>query len=536
MSVAPHPPTTVAAPPPTRWRRYCERRCDVPECGVSVDVSRVSWSDGFLESRLPKMAAAFKAMTALEAGGLANTTEDRMVGHYWLRAPALAPEEKQRQAIAAAIRGVQDFSDAVSAGEIRGAGGLFQDVIHVGMGGSALGPQLVCDALGAGPTRIHFLDNADPDGVDRVVRAVGGLDRTLVSVVSKCGWTPTTQHLVLELRAAYAREALTFESHAVATTVADSPLDVQAAQQGWLRRFPIWDWVGGRTSVTSAVGLLPAALAGVDTEGFLDGAAAMDARTRDVDYRRNPAALLALAWLWLGDGRGSKRMLLLPYKDRLALFPRYVQQLVMESLGKRHDRSGAVVEQGLTVFGHKGSSDGHSYLQQVRDGTPDTFVTFISVYQQHSQLSVDLGQGATLGDYLAGYLDATRDALYERGRESLTITLEALSARSLGAVIALYERAVGLYAELINVNAYDQPGIEKDAAAAAIDVQRQALSHLARTRQQLTADEIAAALGQPEAAELIFRNLERLAVVGRGGVIKRAATELANTRFFVGAG
>jgi glucose-6-phosphate isomerase len=533
---APDLPLAIAPSPRTRWRRYCERRCDVPDCGLTLDVSRVSWNDRFVDSSLPKITAAFDAMRLLEAGALANLSEDRMVGHYWLRAPALAPQNDLRRAIADAIRQVRAFSQAVAAGDVRGTGGPFEHVIHVGIGGSALGPQLLCDALGTGRIQVHFLDNADPDGVDRVLRALGGsLDRTLVSVVSKCGWTPTTQHLTLELAAEYARTGVPFAKHAVATTVPGSPLDLQAVAEGWLERFPIWEWVGGRTSATSAVGLLPAALAGVDIAALLEGAAAMDARTRDSRHQDNPAALLALAWLWLGEGRGSKRMVVLPYKDRLALFPRYVQQLVMESVGKRHDRRGTIVEQGLTVLGHKGSSDNHSYMQQVREGTPDAFTTFIGVHEVRLTEPVDLGEGATLADYLAGYLEATREALYERQRESVTITLDALSPRSLGALIALYERAVGLYAELIDVNAYDQPAVEKDAAAAIVDLQRLALSYLMQTRRPLTAEEIATGLDRPDAVETIFKSLERLAVGRRRGVIKIGAPQIADSRFAVGA-
>jgi glucose-6-phosphate isomerase len=141
----------------------------------------------------------------------------------------------------------------------------------------------------------------------------------------------------------------------------------------------MFDWVGGRTSELSAVGLLPAALQGVDIQAMLDGAAAMDAATRTHDTLKNPAALLALMWFHATGGKGQKDMVVLPYKDRLLLFSRYLQQLVMESLGKRLDLDGKRVDQGINVFGNKGSTDQHAYVQQLRDGVNNFFITFIRV-------------------------------------------------------------------------------------------------------------------------------------------------------------
>src|SRR5262249_48007618 len=148
---------------------------------------------------------------------------------------------------------------------------------------------------------------------------------------------------------------------------------------GFLARFPMWDWVGGRTSELSAVGLLPAALQGIDIDAMLEGARACDAVTRVHDTRKNPAAVMALCWYWSGHGKGEKDMVILPYKDRLELFSRYLQQLVMESLGKEKDLAGNVVNQGIAVYGNKGSTDQHAYVQQLRDGRLNFFVTFIEV-------------------------------------------------------------------------------------------------------------------------------------------------------------
>jgi glucose-6-phosphate isomerase len=139
------------------------------------------------------------------------------------------------------------------------------------------------------------------------------------------------------------------------------------------------DWVGGRTSELSAVGLLPAALQNISIRSILGGAKEMDAATRIPDLRRNPAALIALAWYYAGNGKGEKDMVVLPYKDSLLLFSRYLQQLVMESLGKEKDLDGNLVYQGIAVYGNKGSTDQHAYVQQLREGLSSFFVTFIEV-------------------------------------------------------------------------------------------------------------------------------------------------------------
>ena len=502
----------------TLWNRYCRYRLSSEDLGFSLDVSRVRFEDDYLDRMTQEKSAALDAMAALEAGAVANRDENRMVGHYWLRAPQLAPSDQIRGEIEGAIDSVSAFASAVHDGTIQGADGPFSSLVHVGIGGSALGPELVCVALASASDRVRtfFLDNSDPDSIDRLSQLLGNqLGGTLVSVVSKSGWTPTPQQVTSELEALYERAGLRFADHAVATTMPGSELDLRARKEGWLGVFPMWDWVGGRTSVTSAVGLLPAALQGLDVAAFLRGAAEMDELTRRGTPAANPAMLLALMWHWLGNGRGDKHMVLLPYKDRLALFPRYIQQLVMESIGKRLSRDGSVVEQGLIVFGNKGSTDQHAYVQQLREGPANFFVTFVCAGLERSGPLVDVEPGVTLGDYLFGHAEGTRDALYERGRQSITITLRDVSEFSLGALIALYERAVGLYAELLNVNAYHQPGVDKNPAAQTVELQKNVLAYLGRCRDPHTAEEIASAIGERDRTETVHKLLERLAADSR---------------------
>jgi glucose-6-phosphate isomerase len=258
----------------------------------------------------------------------------------------------------------------------------------------------------------------------------------------------------------------------------------------------------------SAVGLVPLLLQGVDMGALLAGAAAMDAWTRTAETRRNPAMLLALMWHHAGKGRGEKDMVVLPYKDRLVLFSKYLQQLVMESLGKELDLDGKKVNQGLAVYGNKGSTDQHAYVQQLRDGVNNFFATFIEVRQGRRGSSIAVEGGATSADFLQGFLRGTRTALYENERGSVTVSIPEVTPQTVGALIALYERAVGFYASLVKINAYHQPGVEagKKAAAALLKLQARVRAALSATEQ--TAPEIAAPLGEePEAVYHVLTHL-----------------------------
>ncbi len=372
------------------WQRFQRYLLTYDDLGFSIDVSRMRFADDFFATMQSRVEAAFASMRALEAGAIANPDENRMVGHYWLRAPALAPNDQLRADIEKTNAQIGQFAADVHSGKIGGAnGGRFAHVLLIGIGGSALGPQFVADALGTArdPVKLHFFDNTDPDGFDRVFAQLADvLPATLVVVVSKSGGTKETRNGMLEAEAHYKRMGLDFGKHAVAVTGVDSELDRYARAHGWLARFPMFDWIGGRTSVMSAVGLVPAALQGFDIKNFLAGAAAMDAHTRTQDVARNAAMLLALMWYYAGNGRGEKDMVVLPYKDRLMLFSRYLQQLVMESLGKEKDLAGNVVRQGIAVYGNKGSTDQHAYVQQLRDGVLNFFVTFIEVRQDRATL------------------------------------------------------------------------------------------------------------------------------------------------------
>jgi glucose-6-phosphate isomerase len=498
------------------WQRYQNWLYFNEGLGFYLDISRIRFDDAFVAQMEPKFAKAFDDMAALEAGAIANPDEDRMVGHYWLRDPDLAPTPELAADVTSTLKAIEAFASQVRTGSIYPPGQeRFTDVLSIGIGGSALGPQFVAQALGPDfpPLNIHFIDNTDPEGIDRTLaRLADHLATTLVIVISKSGGTPETRNGMVEVQHHFTSRGLDFSKQAVAITGIDSNLDHRAKSEQWLATFPMHDWVGGRTSELSAVGLLPAALQGIDIRSILGGAREMDAATRVANLRQNPAALLALAWYAAGNGKGDKDMVILPYKDSLLLFSRYLQQLVMESLGKEKDLDGNPVYQGIAVYGNKGSTDQHAYVQQLREGVANFFVTFIEVLKDREGPSVEVEAGVTAGDYLFGLLQGTRQALYDNARDSITLTIPEVNAHNVGALIALYERAVGLYASLVNINAYHQPGVEagKKAAASVIKTQLQIMQVLPAASEPITLEALANRVGAPEDIETIYKMVRHL--------------------------
>jgi glucose-6-phosphate isomerase len=508
------------------WQRYQDWLYYHEGLGLYLDVSRMGFDDGFVAKMQPRFEKAFKNMAALEAGAIANPDEDRMVGHYWLRDPDLAPNPEIKQEITSDLDKIDSFTAKILSGEIRPPQAVkYTDILSVGIGGSALGPQFVAEALaGNSPALgIHFLDNTDPAGIDRVLdRLKDKLTSTLVIIISKSGGTPETRNGMVEVKKAFAESGLEFARQAVAITMEGSKLHGIAISEGWLATFPMFDWVGGRTSELSAVGLLDAALQGIDIHAMLAGAKEMDAATRVPDLKRNPAALLALSWYFAGNGKGEKDMVILPYKDNLLLFSRYLQQLVMESLGKEKDLDGNTVHQGIAVYGNKGSTDQHAYVQQLREGVPNFFITFIEVLHDRKGSSVEVEPGITSGDFLSGLLQGTRAALYENQRGSITVTIPEVNARMVGAMIALYERAVGLYGFLVNINAYHQPGVEagKKAAAGILELQTKIVQALKQETAPLSIAALAEKIGAPDRAETVYLICRHLAANNRGVTLK----------------
>lgn len=492
------------------WQRYQDWLYYHSELGLYLDISRIRFTPAFVTQMQPKFVKAFTDMKALESGAIANPDEQRMVGHYWLRSPEIAPTEELRKDITETLDRIEEFTKKVHAGIIHPpAGSKFTDILSIGIGGSALGPQFVAQALAKAdvPLKISFIDNSDPDGIDLVLDLLGDrLSTTLVLVISKSGGTPEAANGMKEAEFAFQKVGLDFAKQAIAITGVGSALEKYAIGNGWLDTFPMYDWIGGRTSELSAVGLVPAALQGINIREMLRGANLMDAATRVEDLRQNPAALLAMSWYFACNGKGEKDMVILPYKDRLLLFSRYLQQLVMESLGKEKDLNGNLVYQGIAVYGNKGSTDQHAYVQQLREGVPNFFATFIEVLQDSAKHHPEVEEGVVTGDYLLGFLQGTRSALYENGRDSITVTIPVVSELTIGALIALYERAVSFYASLVNINAYHQPGVEagKKAGAKVLALQKKLVTVLKASTVSLSLEEIATKIDALDEVETLY--------------------------------
>lgn len=504
------------------WQNFKKNFLNFPELGISLDTSLIKKPDVPPNYLKKLFEYAFKQMQDLEKGSIANPDENSMVGHYWLRKPEIAPTVEIKNKINTSIKKIKKFAAEIHQGKIKPQNSeTFENLLLIGIGGSILGQQFLQNALCSNSDRMNFffLDNTDPDGIDQVMNLIGQrLKKTLTLVTSKSGETIETRNAMLEVSSRYKDSGLDFSKHAVIITKEDSQLDILTKNKEFLDRFPMWEWVGGRTSILSPVGLLPMALQGIDIEMFLKGAKEMDELTRLSEVKQNPAAMLAWIWYHVGEGRGKKAMVILPYKDRLIFFSRYLQQLVMESLGKEKDLEGNKVHQGLTVFGNKGSTDQHSLVQQLREGPANYFVNFIEVLKDRDSKSLEFEPGITSGDFLHGFLLGTRSALSESGHESICITMKEINALTLGALIALFERTVGIYAYLIGINAYNQPGVEdgKKAAENVIKLLKKIQKHLKSYPElKFTAPEIADAIGENEKTETIFRILLHLSVNSR---------------------
>lgn len=425
-----------------------------PQTAFTLDIGGMELDPAGLDRLRAPLAAAHAEMQKLEGGEIKNPDEKRQVTHF---------SDRLTYAASPLFRDVEAFAREIA------AAGEIDAVLVNGIGGSALGPQLLQVALNGpywnelgraarrGFPKLYFVDNTDPAGLVDAL-AVLDLARTLVVTISKSGGTQETKNNMLVLEAAYRAAGIPAAPHLVAVTMAGSELDRHARAGGWRQVFPMAESIGGRTSETNIVGHVPAALAGIDFAAFVTGARHMDELTRQADPARNPAYLLAAAWYLAGDGRGDRNMVVVPYADRLLLLGKYLQQLVMESLGKEKDLDGRVVHQGLTVYGNKGGTDAHAYIQQLNDGRDDFFVTFIEVLRDAA--AYPIADGLTMGDYLHGFKTGLANALRAKHRRVIDVVIEELSPFSLGMLIALYERTVAVYAELIHINAFHQPGVQ----------------------------------------------------------------------------
>jgi glucose-6-phosphate isomerase len=357
-----------------------------------------------------------------------------------------------------------------------------RDVLVLGIGGSSLGARALIEALcppqnlpqhlrpfRAGvPPRLHLPDNCDPwllwhqlDALDP--RTTG------VLVVSKSGGTVETaaQMLIVRKWLEDSVGAVGLRARLVAITdPAVGTLRALCEHEGWAS-LPIPSNVGGRFSLLSAAGLMPAVLSGIDAEQLLDGAAAMAQRCRTAVLRDNPAGIIAALHYLHHRQKGRAIHVMMPYADRLRAFTAWYVQLWAESLGKRVDREGRTVESGPTPLPAMGATDQHAQVQLFMEGPRDKLITFISVANSDRDLTIPAASGPdgylagrSLGAVLDAELQGTVEALASDGRPSLRLTLERLDASGFGGLCFLYEAATAFAGELYGINAFDQPGVE----------------------------------------------------------------------------
>ena len=463
-------------------------RLSLDAAGLSLDLSKQSWSLAGLDAALAlARAAGVDAAKALLFGGeVVNASEARPALHMALRAASDAPFQAQGKGIMADVQAVRArmaaFADGVRSGAIAAADGKpFTSILHIGIGGSDLGPRLVWDALRPLKPQIDLKFVANVDGEDLAL-ACAGLDpaRTLVVVVSKTFTTQETLANALAARA-WLADAVGEDKAGAQMAAVSTALDKTAAFGiADDRVFGFWDWVGGRYSLWSAVGLSCAVALGWDVfQAFLDGAAAMDAHFRDAPLEANAAVLLALAQVYNRNGLGRAARSVVPYAHRLRRLPSFLQQLEMESNGKSVTPQGEAVTHGTApvVFGGEGSNVQHAYFQAMHQGTDIVPTEIVAVAQpaagsadMHSKLlSNALAQAEAL---MVGRSEAPIKArLFAGNRPSSVILLDQLDPKSFGALIALYEHKTFVEGVIWNINSFDQWGVElgKEMANAILD-------------------------------------------------------------------
>jgi glucose-6-phosphate isomerase len=457
--------------------------------GLFVDYSRNNMTPETLK-RLFALAGTQNVQgwrDKMFSGDIINTTEGRAVLHTALRAPkntqVMTGGENVMPFIHDTLDRMEKFCAAVHDGVWTGyTGKKIKYIVNIGIGGSDLGPRMVVAALkpyAVPGLKTYFVSNVDGADIDDVLQTVNA-EEALFIVASK---TFTTQETMANANTAktWLVKKLGSDSavakHFIAlSTNAKAVTDFGIAPDNM---FPFKDWVGGRYSLWSSIGLSIALSVGFKSfRALLDGAYAMDIHFRDTPMERNLPVILALIGVWNRNFMGRSSQAVIPYDKRLSRFPAYLQQMDMESNGKRVDRDGNDItdyDTGPVIFGEPGTDSQHSFFQKIHQGTDVIPVDFIAAvtpdhpYAPHHTLLLNnmvaqgqaLMQGRTLGE--AGN-DPQR--VFPGNRPSTTILLDRLDPYHLGMLIALYEHKVFVQGVVWNINSFDQFGVElgKDMA------------------------------------------------------------------------
>ncbi len=451
-------------------------------CGLYLDYSKqlAGRETRELLLKLAEARGLKRAIARLFAGEPVNHTEQRAAFHMALRNVSGAAMSVNGRDVMPDVRGVLErlgaFAERVRSGEWQGyANQPITDVVNIGIGGSDLGPRMVCEALApyAGRLRTHFIANVDGAPLSDLCRRLDP-SRTLFIITSK---TFTTQETMANAQAArrWVVEAggeKAVEKHFVAVST-------NAAAAGKFgippdRMFEFWDWVGGRYSLWSAVGLsIVLALGAERFRELLRGAHDMDRHFRDTESTRNLPVLLGLLGVWNSNFRGCTSHVMAPYSQRLSLFTAWLQQLEMESNGKRVDRDGKPVDYSTTpaLWGDVGSNAQHAYFQMLHQGTAAYPLDFILVAdaghnlleQNRMLLANGLAQSSAL---MRGKKAEDPHREFPGNRPSNTLLLPCLDPYHLGALLALYEHRTYVQSVIWNINPFDQFGVELGKQAA----------------------------------------------------------------------
>jgi len=371
-------------------------------------------------------------------------------------------------------------------------GETFTDLLHVGIGGSDLGPRALYLALAAyrrPERRVHFISNVDPDDAAAVLNGLD-LSRTLVNVVSKSGTTLETLTNEELVRNAFKRAELDPGRHFLAVTGENSPMD---DPERYLRSFYMFDYIGGRYSATSMVGavMLGFALGFSQFQEILKGANEIDMLAEEPDIRKNPALLLALLGIWNHNFLGCETLAVLPYSQALVRFAAHLQQCDMESNGKSIDRQGRELnhQSGPIVWGEPGTNGQHAFYQLIHQGTTTVPVEFIgfrkSQYDQDILIQGTSSQEKLLANLLAqslalatGQKNVNPNKRFAGNRPSSILIADRLTPRTMGALLALYETKVVFQGFAWNINSFDQEGVQLGKVLA-----NRLLGHLSARRQ-----------------------------------------------------
>jgi glucose-6-phosphate isomerase len=436
--------------------------------------NRISADTMALLQELAREVGLQEAIAQYFGGDLINQTEGRAVLHTALRSketsPLMVGGVNIMQEIEQVKEKIKAFTTEVISGERKGfTGKAFTDVVNIGIGGSDLGPAMVVEALKyyQNHLKVHFVSNVDGDHVQEVLKGLNP-ETTLFVIVSKTFTTQETLSNAQTIRTWFLQAATEADVAAHFVAVSTNLQKVREFGIAAENIFPMWDWVGGRFSLWSAVGLsISLAVGPTHFEALLDGAAAMDTHFRTAPFEQNMPVILALLSVWYNNFYGAQSEALIPYTQYLSKLAPYLQQGIMESNGKRVGRDGKPVDYqtGTIIWGEPGTNSQHAFFQLIHQGTkliPTDFIGFKHALHcntdHHNKLMSNFF--AQTEALLVGKTDENPFKVFEGNKPTNTLLIDRLTPASLGALVALYEHKLFVQGVIWNIYSYDQWGVE----------------------------------------------------------------------------